>query len=117
MSMTPPAQPVSPKSRVAAALLGFFLGGLGAPDFYLGHTKIGVIKLILTFVGSAMYVPGYTAYVNELLMGNLNATMSPVTLIGMLIMGVVGIWVLVTFIQILIRKGRYATDAKGQPLA
>ena len=37
-----------PKSKVVAILLALFLGGFGAHDFYLGYTKQGVIKLVLT---------------------------------------------------------------------
>jgi TM2 domain-containing membrane protein YozV len=55
-STPPPALPfadllhsktVSPKSRTAATLLGFFLGGLGVDRFYLGNTRMGVAKLLL----------------------------------------------------------------------
>jgi hypothetical protein len=38
---------VSPKSRTVAALLGFFLGGLGVDRFYLGNIGMGVAKLLL----------------------------------------------------------------------
>lgn len=38
----------SSKSRVAAGLLGIFLGGLGAHRFYLGFAGIGLIQLLLT---------------------------------------------------------------------
>ncbi len=38
----------SSKSRIAAGLLGIFLGGLGIHNFYLGFTSKGVIQLILT---------------------------------------------------------------------
>lgn len=38
---------VSPKSRTVAALLGFFLGGLGVDRFYLGNIGMGVAKLFL----------------------------------------------------------------------
>lgn len=34
------------KSKVAAGLLGIFLGGLGIHKFYLGYNKAGVIMLI-----------------------------------------------------------------------
>lgn len=36
------------KSKLAAVLLAFFLGSFGVHDFYLGYTKYGVIKIILT---------------------------------------------------------------------
>ncbi|XTR52636.1 NINE protein [Pseudarthrobacter sp. So.54] len=39
-----------PKSKIAAGLLGIFLGGLGIHRFYLGFTKIAVIQLVLTIV-------------------------------------------------------------------
>jgi TM2 domain-containing membrane protein YozV len=34
-----------PKSKVAAALLAFFMGGLGIHRFYLGYTTIGIIQI------------------------------------------------------------------------
>ena len=36
------------KSKLVAVLLAFFLGGIGIHDFYLGYTKYGIIKIILT---------------------------------------------------------------------
>lgn len=36
------------KSKLVAVLLAFFLGSIGIHDFYLGYTKYGVIKIILT---------------------------------------------------------------------
>lgn len=36
------------KSKLTAVLLCFFFGGIGIHDFYLGYTKKGVIKIILT---------------------------------------------------------------------
>lgn len=47
----PPGMPVpgdySDKSKLAAALLAFFLGCFGVHRFYLGHTTIGIIQLVL----------------------------------------------------------------------
>ncbi len=40
------------KSRLAAGLLGVFLGWLGVHRFYLGDTGIGVAQLMLTLLGA-----------------------------------------------------------------
>ncbi len=37
----------APKTRLAYILLALFLGTLGIHNFYAGHTKHGVIKLVL----------------------------------------------------------------------
>ena len=37
------------KSRLAAGLLGVFLGGLGIHNFYLGHIGRGVAQILLDF--------------------------------------------------------------------
>jgi len=36
------------KTKMVAILLGLFVGALGAHNFYLGHTKKGVIQLLIT---------------------------------------------------------------------
>ena len=41
---------VAQKSRLAAGLLGIFLGGLGIHRFYLGHIGMGIVQLVLTLV-------------------------------------------------------------------
>ena len=38
------------KSKMVAGLLGIFLGWLGIHRFYLGHTLIGVIQIVVTFL-------------------------------------------------------------------
>lgn len=57
-----PAPPVYPgtgatgstgaKNKIAAGLLGIFLGALGIHKFYLGYSTEGVIMLVATLVGS-----------------------------------------------------------------
>ncbi len=37
-----------PKSKVAAGLLAFFLGGFGIHKFYLGYVGAGIVHIILT---------------------------------------------------------------------
>lgn len=39
------------KSRIAAALLAFFLGGLGVHKFYLGRNGAGIIMLLCSLFG------------------------------------------------------------------
>jgi TM2 domain-containing membrane protein YozV len=75
-----------PKSKLAAGLLGIFLGGLGIHRFYLGHTTIGVIQLVLT------------------------------VLLGIFTFGLVGLWGFVEGIMILAGAGYFQRDAKGIPL-
>lgn len=40
--------PAGPKSRLAAGLLGIFLGGWGVHRFYLGYVGIGIAQIIVT---------------------------------------------------------------------
>jgi TM2 domain-containing membrane protein YozV len=40
----------SAKSKLAAGLLGIFLGSIGVHRFYLGYTLIGVLQIIVTLV-------------------------------------------------------------------
>ena len=44
-------EPVGEKSRLIAGLLYIFLSGFGAGDFYLGYTKTGIIRLVITAIG------------------------------------------------------------------
>lgn len=49
-----PLIPAGPavKSKLAAGLLGIFLGSLGIHRFYLGYVGIGVIQILMTLVFS-----------------------------------------------------------------
>jgi TM2 domain-containing membrane protein YozV len=43
------------KSKLIAALLAFFFGGLGIHKFYLGKTKAGVITLLCGTIGIVLF--------------------------------------------------------------
>jgi len=51
---------VSPKSRLIATLLGWFLMGTGAPRFYSGQIGIAVGQLVILIIGSIVF--GLTAF-------------------------------------------------------
>lgn len=78
----------SSKSKMAAGLLGIFLGYLGIHNFYLGYNQKAITQLLLTLIGS--WFCGIGAIVS-------------------------GIWGLVEGIQIL--TGSITTDADGNPLS
>ena len=46
----------APKSRTSYILLAFFLGGLGIHNFYSGHKKHGIIKLVMFFLCVGFFV-------------------------------------------------------------
>ncbi|MCB7135090.1 TM2 domain-containing protein [Cellulosimicrobium marinum] len=79
------------KSRLAAGLLGIFLGALGIHRFYLGYTGIGLTMLLVTVIG---FFPTFG--------------LAPIA---------VSIWGLVEGILYLTAKqGTYAVDSTGRPL-
>ena len=67
---TPVPQPVMrypiakpTKSKTTAALLAFFLGGLGAHKFYLGKTAQGVLYLLFCWT----FIPSIVAFIEFLI--------------------------------------------------
>lgn len=84
------------KSKVAAALLAFFLGGFGAHSFYLGRAGLGLGHLALAIVSFLLMIGGVvgagsTQVDSLLLMSGL----------GYLLSAANGLWALVDFIIIL----------------
>ncbi len=74
------------KSRLAAGLLGIFVGALGIHNFYLGYNGKAVAQLLMTVLSC----------------GILSVASS--------------IWGLIEGIFYLVEKEGYTTDAKGNPL-
>ena len=83
-----------PKSKLAAGLLGIFLGSFGVHNFYLGYTNKALTQLMISVGGLALSI--------------LTCGVSAIAATAM------GIWGLVEGIQIL--TGTIQTDAAGQPL-
>lgn len=88
------AQPIvgEQKSKMAAGILGIFLGCFGVHNFYLGYTAKAVIQLVCTIVGFLLACFG----------------------IGAIIVAGIEIWGLVEGIMILC--GSIKVDGKGIPL-
>ena len=80
------------KSKMAAGLLGIFLGQFGVHNFYLGYTGKAVAQLLLTIFGYILAI----------------------FIIGIFMVAAAGIWGLVEGIMIL--YGSINTDANGIPL-
>ena len=104
---------VAPKSKTTAALLAFFLGGIGAHNFYLGqkgravgHIVLAVAVIILSIVfvattmNTAMDAAASGRQISDSQAGGFAGGMLLVWLIAI----VNSIWALVEFIMILVNK-------------
>lgn len=90
-----PAPPMAQqKSKMAAGLLGVFLGGWGIHNFYLGFTNKALIQLIVTAVGLVLsfFTCGITA------------------------LAMTGMWIWGLVEGIMILTGSINADANGIPL-
>jgi TM2 domain-containing membrane protein YozV len=58
---------ISNKSRLAAALLAFFLGAFGIHNFYLGRINRGIAQLILTLLVITSFISYIWAIVEAVL--------------------------------------------------
>lgn len=102
---------VVPKSRTTAALLAFFLGQIGAHNFYRGQTGrgFGHIVLILgviicaimavAMMANAASLPVYATPSDAEI-----ATLGGAFILAWLIIAANGIWAFVEFIMILVSK-------------
>ena len=44
------------KSKVVAGILGIFVGALGIHNFYLGYTTKAIIQLLISIIGSFVFI-------------------------------------------------------------
>jgi TM2 domain-containing membrane protein YozV len=84
------------KSKIVAALLAFFLGGLGIHSFYMGQTKKGFFQLGITVLGIVLFAAGIGSWVS-----GAGVAFPTTALIGYLLILGVAIWAFVDFIRIL----------------
>lgn len=56
------------KSKIAAALLAFFLGGFGVHKFYLGQVGLGILYLIFCWT----FIPAIIAFIEFIILLTMN---------------------------------------------
>ncbi len=56
------------KSKIAAALLAFFLGGFGIHKFYLGQVGLGIVYLIFCWT----FIPAIIAFIEFIILLTMN---------------------------------------------
>lgn len=95
--------PMLGKPRKTAGLLNFFLGAIGAGDFFLGHKQIGFIKVAVTVVLNVLYLATFDWETGE---ANLF-----VVFLGLIYWGFLVACMIMTFMG----KWIYTRDANGVP--
>jgi TM2 domain-containing membrane protein YozV/RNA polymerase subunit RPABC4/transcription elongation factor Spt4 len=120
-----PTLEYSPKNRLVGGLLGLFLGSIGVHNFYLGHIKKGVAKIILTVISfvfiigavSLLISSGYTDIDSgEFIVTNYtNFTNAMLLLVlGIFVSSGLGIWALIESILIFVSTN--IKDGDNKPL-
>jgi TM2 domain-containing membrane protein YozV len=56
------------KSKLAAGLLGIFLGGIGIHKFYLGQTGMGVVYLVFCWT----FIPAIIGFIEGIVLLSMN---------------------------------------------
>lgn len=92
------SQPV--KSKTTAALLAFFLGGLGIHDFYLGKKSLGLVHLGLVAGGVVLML---VAAIAASASGDPESPLFALVGLGYLVIVGNSIWAFVEFIMILVK--------------
>ena len=99
---------VAPKSKTTAALLAFFLGGLGVHNFYRGQKGRGFGHLALFLIFVIGYVFLIAAAVNTASTGQMTDSAAASLSLGGIVVWLTAtadwIWAFVEFIMILVSK-------------
>lgn len=73
---TNPKVTATPKSKIAAGLLGIFLGSLGVHNFYLGYTGKAIAQLLISLLtcGFGAFISGIWGLIEGILIltGSIN---------------------------------------------
>ncbi|MGP9623320.1 TM2 domain-containing protein [Corynebacterium sp. AOP34-AQ2-28] len=122
--------PASRKSKVAAALFAFFLGGFGAHNFYIGNKGRAIAQLVILLVSWVIMIGGYglivassetyTTMTGSVYYDNDETLLGAGVLLILLssaMMFALWVWTMVEFVLILVGSGRYARDAEGYQLS
>ena len=108
-----PEIPQDAKSRIAAGLLGIFLGGYGVHNFYLKRTGRAVIQLVLTLVYMLCIFLTSDMFLSPILAHFSGAT-GFVILSGVFCFLIARVWSLVE--SILLLCGTTKVDGCGKPM-
>ena len=102
---------VVPKSKTAAALLAFFLGGIGAHNFYrgqagrgFGHIALDIVAIICVIMVVTMMKNAASLSVYNTITNIEAARIGGASTLAWLVSAVNGIWVFIEFIMILVSK-------------
>ena len=106
----------STKSKVAAGVLGLFLGCFGVHNFYLGYIKKGIIQLVISLSGYIAYFATVIGVAVSQTSDNVSKTLIVLALVALVYFCVsvigVGIWAFVE--SIMIFCGKIKKDGKGR---
>lgn len=108
---------IGEKSRIAAGLLGIFLGTYGVHNFYLGYTKKAVVQLLVVLLSYVLnFIAIFSNLSGDFMMISENDIVGLFGAIIVMVLVVIGIRIW-TFIEaILILCGKINKDGKGRLL-
>lgn len=98
------------KSRTVYIIFGLFFGGLGIHDFYAGDSGKGVLKIIISFLGSFLFFGGFLGTTAAAITGDAQSmeSISKAPLVGLLMLGIQSLYILYQIITV-------KDDAQGRP--